>query len=162
MEWKKIKGFENYEISNEGEVRNIESRLVLKPIDNGRGYLRVGLYTNKKQTYKSIHRLVAESFIPNPENKPEVNHINEIKTDNRIENLEWMTSKENDSYGTRTERIAASRSISIYTLYPDGTDEYFLSATIAAKELGLWRAHIVNVLKGKRKTTGGLRFEYAE
>ena len=162
MEWKKIKGFENYEISNEGEVRNIKSRLVLKGYCGTWGYLRVNLYTNGKATSKLIHRLVAEAFVPNPDNKSDVNHINEIKTDNRVKNLEWMTSKENNSYGTRIERVVASNSIPIYTLYPDGTDEYFLSATIAAKELGLWRAHIVQVLKGQRKTTGGLRFEYAE
>jgi len=160
--WKDIKGFDNYEVSTEGQVRNKKTGLILKGNCSTWGYLKVNLYTNGKATSKLIHRLVAEAFVPNPDNKSDVNHINEIKTDNRVKNLEWMTSKENNSYGTRIERVVAANSIPIYTLYPDGADEYFPSATIAAKELGLSRAHIVQVLKGQRKTTGGLRFEYAE
>lgn len=159
---KDIEGFDNYEVSTEGQVRNKKTGLILKGYCGTWGYLRVNLYTNGKATSKLIHRLVAEAFVPNPDNKSDVNHINEIKTDNRVKNLEWMTSKENNSYGTRIERVVASNSIPIYTLYPDGTDEYFPSATIAAKGLGLSRTHMVQVLKGQRKTTGGLRFEYAE
>jgi hypothetical protein len=67
----------------------------IKPQLAKNGYLRVGIYFNKKANIQSVHRLVAESFIPNPKNKPQVNHINGIKTDNRVENLEWVTSSEN-------------------------------------------------------------------
>lgn len=156
--WKDIKGYDNYEVSTEGQVRNKKTGLILKPRVNRGGYLSVVLYSNGKAISKYIHRLVAEAFIPNPENKPEVNHIDEDKTNNRVENLNWMTGKENINYGTRTERTQ----IPIYALYPDDTDEYFPSTHAAARELGLWQAHIVDVLKGRFKTTGGLRFEYAE
>jgi len=173
--WKDIKGFENYEVSTEGQVRNKTTGRILKPYDNGRGYLEVSLSVNGKRAAKTVHRLVAKSFIPNPENKPEVNHIDEDKTNNGVKNLEWMTSKENANYGTRTDRmknnpewckslqrLIESKSKPIYVLYPEGTDEYYPSATIAARELGLHQGNMSSVLKGRRKTTGGLKFEYAE
>ena len=178
-EWQTIEGFDNYEVSTLGKVRNKKSCKILKGYDNGFGYLRVDLFDNGKRATKRVHRLVAEAFIPNPLNKSDVNHINEIKTDNRADNLNWMTSEENVNYGTRNERmknnpqwrknnaehmkkIHKSNSKPIYALYPDGTDEYYPSATIAAKELGLWQASITACLKGRLKTSGRLRFEYAK
>lgn len=162
MEWKKIKGFENYEISNEGEVRNIITGLVLKQADNGRGYLEVGLHINKKRKHKYIHRLVAEAFIPNPESKPEVNHIDENKTNNNVSNLEWVTRTENNNYGTHNERLGISRSKPIYVLYPDGTEEYYSGVRIASRALGIHDSSIVAILKGRYKASSGLKFEYAE
>ena len=93
--WKKIEGFENYSVSDQGRVRRDNSGRILKPGKNIPGYLMVSLYKNGKKYNKSIHRLVAEHFIPNPENRPEVNHRNAVKTDNRLENLEWSTRLEN-------------------------------------------------------------------
>lgn len=83
-----------YQVSNMGRVKRKNSR-VLKPETTNRGYKRVILSYNNSQAKISVHRLVATYFIKNPENKPEVNHINCIKHDNRVENLEWVTRKEN-------------------------------------------------------------------
>lgn len=94
--WKIIKDFENYEINELGQVRNAKSHVVLKDRPTNCGYVRVVLYKNGKPKDLSIHRLVAETFIPqNDLLKSDVNHINGMKTDNRVENLEWVTKSEN-------------------------------------------------------------------
>lgn len=97
-EFRDIKDFEGlYQISNLGRVKSIRFRKekILKPFPTVSGYLMVDLRKNKKSKYISIHRLVAIAFILNEKNKPEVNHINGIKADNRVENIEWSTRSEN-------------------------------------------------------------------
>ncbi len=112
--WKTIIGFETYQISNFGRVKSLPHKIfisntpsgvalskerILKPFLAGRGYPCVSLgYKNKKL----IHRLVAVAFIPNPKNKRTVNHINGIKTDNRVENLEWMSYLDNNKHAIET------------------------------------------------------------
>lgn len=87
--WKEIDGYEGlYSVSSHGQVFSHISRRCLKPLTTRTGYLRVHLVKDRMIKSMAIHRLVAQAFIPNPENKPTVNHINEIKTDNRVGNLE--------------------------------------------------------------------------
>ena len=115
--WREVKGWEGrYEVSNWGRVRSFfdthgnrraEPR-ILKPRKNGDGYLRVILRKDGKGIYKSVHRLVAEAFLPNPLNLPQINHRNEIKDDNRLENLEWCDAKYNNNYGSRNEKAVKS------------------------------------------------------
>ena len=98
--WKDIEGY-NYEVSSKGLIRNKRTKAIKKTFINDRGYVIVSLYKDKRLKTFRVHRLVAQAFLPNKNNLPEVNHKSEIKTDNRVENLEWMTRKENLAYGTR-------------------------------------------------------------
>lgn len=117
--WKDIKGYEGYyQISSFGRVRGLDRYVkqgdrtimlkskILKPRYDSGKYLRVILTKNAIAKGFSIHRLVAQHFIPNPDNLPEVNHKDEKKENNNVDNLEWCTSKYNTNYGTRTERAS--------------------------------------------------------
>lgn len=96
-----------YKISNDGKIYSEHRKRLLKPKMSKVGYLYITLCNGRLQKTCRIHRLVALAFIPNPENKPTVNHINEIKTDNRVENLEWATTAEQNVHGTRLQRARA-------------------------------------------------------
>ena len=114
--WRPVKGYEGlYEVSNYGRVkslkRNTAHERIKSPIKDRDGYLIVCFNKNGKQSNKRIHRLVAEAFIPNPNNLPQVNHKNEIKTDNCVENLEWCDNKYNARYGTRSIRVGLTRRV---------------------------------------------------
>lgn len=99
--WKKIKYYPNYEVSDLGNVRRIlksGKTKTLKSVDNGNGYMRLNLYKNGKQAKHYIHRLVANAFLSNKNQLPEVHHIDHDKTNNTLKNLEWVSSEENNSH----------------------------------------------------------------
>ena len=103
--WKEIKGYEGlYEVSSEGRVNSLGRKPGIMRPGTSKGYLKVGLTKDGIRSMFRVHRLVAEAFIPNPDNKPEVDHINGDRKDNRAENLRWMTHKENNNNPVTLER----------------------------------------------------------
>lgn len=100
--WKPLKNYEGlYEISNTGKIKSLYKNRILKDSLTKYGYYQVQLFKNKQYKQYLVHRLVAENFIENPENKPQINHINALKTDNRVTNLEWVTSAENMNHAKK-------------------------------------------------------------
>ena len=149
-----IKGFEEFEgygITSCGRVYSFKTKRFLKPIKNNRGYLQVQLTngTQHKKTVK-IHRLVALAYTPNPNNYDTVDHIDENKEHNYINNLRWMTREENKNRSWCKK------------VYCVELDKVFESAAAAARELGLDRPKISLVCNGKRNKTGGYHFKFVE
>lgn len=158
-EWREIEGYGGlYSVSNMGRVRKNITGRILKPRDLN-GYQRVALYgkvgesIGSKPTDYFIHRLVAEAFIDNPENKPQVNHRNELKNDCRVENLEWVSAKENSNHGTRTLRIAQANKKAII-LKREYTEIIFDSVADCADFFGIRGSSMSYVLKNKTEYRG--------
>lgn len=162
--WKDIEGYEGlYQVSNLGRVTRVTTNRILKSSKHVSGYLMVNLSKNSVTSHQRIHRLVAQAFIPNPENKPDINHVDEDKTNNNVNNLEWSTRKENCNHGTRNERISKINSITIIsTNLKTGESREFYGINDCARQLELQASNITHVLKGRRKQVGGYIFEYAK
>ena len=113
-EWKDIEGYEGmYQVSNQGRVKSLKfgKEKIRKCREMSNGYLVVGLCKEGKRTDKLVHRLVAEAFLPNPNNLPQVNHKDENPSNNNVENLEWCTPKYNCNYGTRNQRCSSPKRV---------------------------------------------------
>ena len=151
--WKPIKGYETYSVSNFGRVKNNVRDRMMKPIKNYANYLVVGLRNNRVTKIKRIHRLVAEAFIPNPCNKPEVNHLDEVKSNNSVENLEWATRTENANWGTATSRAHKKTAKPIF-VKKDNFSNTFESITEFANEIGGTQSGVVWALKRNGKYKG--------
>ena len=174
--WKDIQGYEGiYQVSNYGEVRSldrIEQCNGTERLRKGRtmlprkikdGYLSVGLRNGSRQKGKLVHRLVAEAFIRNPNNLPEVNHKDENKENNSVENLEWCDAAYNIRYGTGIERRAAQIRKEIVQYSLDGDElTIFNSITEAARAIGGGTSRISACCKGERKSAYGYRWKYKE
>lgn len=163
MRMKVIKDYPDYSITENGEIysNKYKETRKLKNHYTPQGYLRIGLCKNGKQKHFLVHDLVALTYIPNPDNKPFVNHKDEDKTNNRVDNLEWCTSKENNRHGTRLTRIAESNKIAILQLDKLGRIiKRWDSQTDAGRELGLDKRNINACLKGRRKLCGGYKWRY--
>lgn len=155
---KDIKGYEGlYAVTSCGRVWSHHSNKFLQPRKDKDGYLRVGLYKDGEQKTFFIHRLVAEAYIPNPDNLPLINHKSEVKTENFANNLEWCDKLYNNTYGSRANGNAKKKPIYCLEL-----DRVFDSASAAAKELVLDQGSIIKVCQGKRKTHGGYHWRYVE
>ena len=155
----KIEGFENYEVSNLGKVRNIKSGIMLKPWFTKDGYLRHCLYKHNKRKNLLLHRIIATAFIDNPDEKPCVNHIDENKLNNDLSNLEWCTARENLIHGTRTKRAAEKCFKKVIQLdLNDNVLNEFESMKQAGQETGTSASHISHCCNGKRKSAGGYKW----
>ena len=162
-EWKDINGYEGlYMISNFGRIKSLYQNRILKPKVDKNGYLEIGLMKNKRRKYFRVHRLVAIHFIPNDdEEKTEVNHIDENKENNHVENLEWCTREYNMKHGTIQQRITDStRKTCAKRVRCVETGQEFESVGEACKQCGLKIANLSACLHGKRKTTGGYHWEF--
>ena len=165
--WRDIEGYEGlYQVSDQGRVKSLErkgrkSERILKPSFNGFGYLLVSLCAGGKRKMYTVHRLVCKAFHENQDNKSDVNHINEDKTDNRACNLEWSTRKENLNHGSRNERAAKARSkpVGQYTRYGDLV-KVWPSTQEAERQAGFNHGNISEVANGNRKTAHGYVWKY--
>lgn len=161
---KDIKGFEGlYAVTSCGKVWSYRSQKFLKPLLDKDGYLRVNLRKNEKLSRFGIHRLVAEAYIPNLEGKPQINHKDEDKTHNYINNLEWVTQAENNKHGTRLGRVGESRkgkSSKVKPIYCVELDRVFESQAQAVRELGVCSTTLNYALNGKRSKSGGYHWQY--
>lgn len=155
-EWKEIEGYEGlYEVSNLGRVKSLKygKERILKAGKDGCGYMLVNLCKEGKMKMFRIHRLVAAAFIPNPQNLPEINHIDENKENNCSDNLEWCDRKYNINHGTRNERISKR-------VLCEETGEIFPSTHEVERKLGFAQTHISDCCLGKYKTCGGFHWRY--
>lgn len=170
---KQIYGFENYYIDETGNIYSNRGKLKTLNTRKGKnGYVYVDLWKNGKGYSKTVHRLVAETFIPNPDNKSEVNHKNGIKTDNNVENLEWVTRTENQRHswkvlgrvGTWRGKLGKEHPSSKVVLQiEDGkVVNAFFGLHEAGRQTGLNYRHICDCCKGKLKKHGGFVWKYKD
>lgn len=158
--YKTIEEYPNYEVSNMGNVRR-KGRKILRPLfTKNTGYYMVCLYNEFGNKRVLIHRLVAQAFIPNPNNYPVVNHINEDKTDNRVENLEWCTQSYNINYGTSINKIRKSKQKGCLQMDMEGNIiKEWECIRVAQRTLKI--NNISKCCMGKMRTTGGYKWKYA-
>ena len=173
MRWKVIEGYSNYSISNTGIVKrnnyiridklgrrtDVKEKVLKQHLDKD-GYYRVTVVKKGKNYFVPVHRLVAKAFIPNPNNYPVINHKNEIKTDNSLENLEWCTVAYNNNYGGRQERVRKTSGKKVI-----GTNEKETLIFNSASEASLYmtgkkNSNISSCANGKFKTAYGYKWRW--
>lgn len=154
--WKDVVGYEGlYKVSNFGRIKNVKTNKIKNQFRKRNGYMQVHLYANNKEKNAYIHRVVAQAFIPNTENKKEVNHKDLNKLNNNIINLEWCNRKENMQHALKE-----------YKTFYEGkqiicveTRKTYKNSIIAGKETGISSAGIRMNICGKNKTAGGFHWK---
>lgn len=171
--WKVVEGTNGaLEVSDCGRVKsNLRDGRILKPTRDKKGYLRLHVTIKRKRHSFKVHRLVAQAFVPNPESKPQVNHIDGNKENNSASNLEWVTNKENAHHAIKTglfdsvregamrENESRKKRI-VATEIATGDKTVYNSISEAERAIGT--RHITDVLKGKRNKAAGYSFEYVK
>jgi hypothetical protein len=169
--WKSVIGYEGlYEVSSLGNVRSVNWRGLgyrkFSPVPDRDGYLQITLTKNGKQQNARVHRLVAMAFVDNPENKPQVNHIDEDRSNNVASNLEWVTCLENNNHGTRNIRVSQSKRNTnckrILQLNKNGDPiREWVSINEVERQLGYDTGLMSKCCKGKKKSAYGYLWKYA-
>lgn len=158
--WKPIPNFPRYEVSNMGQVRFIDGifNRIVKGSINESGYLRVAMRDSEgNKKYKKVNRLVAEAFLDNSDNKPEVNHKDGNKLNNCVDNLEWCTRKENMEHCFETKTMTPRKLCKI-----TNGEKVFNSIRQAAEEVGVNKERIRQALLGNQKSAGKYVWTYVE
>ena len=162
--WKDIKGYEgHYQVSDKGRVKSVKfgKEKILKPARDTKGYLAVQLCKNGEIKRCFVHRLVAQTFIQNPNNLPHINHKDEDKTNNSVQNLEWCDSKYNNNYGTHNQRVAEKRSKPVLQYTLDGKFvKKWKSQSDVERNLGYSQRNISACCRGKYKSLYGYVWKY--
>ena len=166
-------GYPNYSVTDDGRVFSLNyggsgEKKELKQRKDKYGYFGVTLFNENGKKCLLVHRLVALAFIPNTDNLPQVNHKNEIKTDNRVENLEWCDAVYNLNYGTRNERVSKKhlnrkdQSIKVKQFTKDGAFiKEYPSMMEVERQNGFYSGHISKCCKGKLKSAYNYIWRYA-
>lgn len=161
-----MKEYKNYLVYEDGKIYSKRFKKFLTPKKNWDGYYRIQIWENNKCKMIGWHRVIAEAFIPNPDNKPYVNHKNGIKTDNRVENLEWVTQKENVNHAWKTGLSKAkknnpklSKQIDCYTKFGQFIKTYPSTMEIE-RELGILHPYVSKACKTKKLYADTYYFRY--
>lgn len=171
--WKPVRGYEGrYEVSNFGRVMSLNYRMtkqskLMSPSINSDGYACTTLTKDGKGYSKRVHRLVAEAFIPNPLEYPEVNHIDEDKLNNHVDNLEWCTREHNVNHGSGNERrsssqVNGSKSVGVKALSKSGSIAHIFVSLQEAQRKGFSAGNICECCKGKRNYHKGFMWRYLD
>lgn len=157
---KDIKGYEGlYAITSCGKVWSYLKNTFLKPYHHNSGYLSVNLYKNTNRKTCLVHRLVAEAFLPNPANLPQINHKDENKFNNCLNNLEFCSATYNINYGMHNKRIAEAFGKAVYCVELDCT---YKSLAEASRLLNISEGNISSAVRGNRKTAGGYHWRWTK
>lgn len=157
--WKKYPDYAEIEVSSFGRVRSVKGHYYkINPINSG--YLKIQFYTNGKHINKFVHRLVAQTFIPNPNDLPEVNHKDGDRTNNNVDNIEWCTHEENIAY---REKFGKASNRPVFAINLTTLEVlWFPSQSEAGRELGVSQQSVSSVIKGKYKQECGYWFVNAD
>lgn len=162
--FKNIPNYEGlYQISTTDVVRNNKHHILVQTLHSTSNYYRVHLCKNGKAKWHLVHRLVAETFIPNPLHLSQINHIDENPLNNNVNNLEWCNSKYNTNYGNRNQKISNTKRNNTYNVKPVKcieTKRIYISLMDAQRQTGIFATSIKQVCKGKQKTAGGYHWQY--